>query len=179
MVSKSRPTPASWLYTHTHTHLVYIYIVIHRQTFVLSELFSVARHAGRSKPESKPVQLYDRLSFRPLGHKRTTLATGIFLGILYFSKQQQPLFMFFHTLSVTRELNSFEEPCITLMVADNSFARELNPHGEHIYIYTHTHTLFMPTYTHVQIHIPKVGKTGYCLKRVEQYIPGSLKCFKC
>ena len=35
--------------------------------FVLSELFSVARHAGRSKPRSKPVQLYVRLSFRPLG----------------------------------------------------------------------------------------------------------------
>ena len=42
---------------------IYIYIYSHPQTdcFVLSELFSVARHAGRSKPESKPVQLYDRL----------------------------------------------------------------------------------------------------------------------
>ena len=30
--------------------------------FVLSELFSVARHAGRSKPGSKPVQLYVGLS---------------------------------------------------------------------------------------------------------------------
>ena len=38
-------------------------IYSHPQTdcFVLSELFSVARHAGSSKPESKPVQLYDRL----------------------------------------------------------------------------------------------------------------------
>ena len=56
-----------------------------------------------------------------------------------FSKQQQePLFTFFDTLSATRELNSFEEPCITLTVAVNSFARELNPHGGvyiHIYIY--------------------------------------------
>ena len=26
-------------------------------------------------------------------------------------------------------LNSFEELCITLAVAGNSFARELNPHG--------------------------------------------------
>ena len=42
---------------------IYVYIYSHPQTdcFVLSELFSVARHAGRSKPESKPVQLYDRL----------------------------------------------------------------------------------------------------------------------
>ena len=47
---------------------IYIYIYCHPQTdcFVLSELFSVVRHAGRSKPGSKPVQLYVRLSFRPL-----------------------------------------------------------------------------------------------------------------
>ena len=39
---------------------IYIYIYSHPQTdcFVLSELFSVARHAGRSKPGSKPIQLY-------------------------------------------------------------------------------------------------------------------------
>ena len=39
---------------------IYIYIYSHPQTncFVLSELFSVARHAGRSKPWSKPVQLW-------------------------------------------------------------------------------------------------------------------------
>ena len=44
---------------------IYIYIYIYRlpQTdcFVLSELFSVARHIG-----SKPIQLYVRLSLRPL-----------------------------------------------------------------------------------------------------------------
>ena len=45
---------------------IYIYIYSHPQTdcFVLSELFSVARHAGSSKPGSKPVQLYVRLCFR-------------------------------------------------------------------------------------------------------------------
>ena len=37
---------------------IYIYIVIHRQTFVLSELFSEAWHVGRSKPGSKPAQHY-------------------------------------------------------------------------------------------------------------------------
>ena len=43
---------------------MYIYIYCHPQTdsFVLSELFRVARHAGRSKPGSKPTQLYVRLS---------------------------------------------------------------------------------------------------------------------
>ena len=44
---------------------------LHPQTdcFVLSELFSVARHVGRSKPGSKPIQLYVRLSLRPLDQK--------------------------------------------------------------------------------------------------------------
>ena len=46
-------------------------IYSHPQTdcFVRSELFSVAIHAGRSKPGSRPVQLYVRLSFKPLGHQ--------------------------------------------------------------------------------------------------------------
>ena len=62
----------------------YIYIYIYPQTgcFVLLELFSVATHAGRSKPGSKPDQLYVRLSFRPLGHQADHLANGI-LKYLY------------------------------------------------------------------------------------------------
>ena len=48
---------------------MYIYCHPQPDCFVLSELFSVARHAGRSKPRSKPVQLYVRLSLRPLGHR--------------------------------------------------------------------------------------------------------------
>ena len=47
-----------WWYCHPQT-----------DCFVPSELFSVARHAGRSKPRSKPVQLYVRLNLRPLGHQ--------------------------------------------------------------------------------------------------------------
>ena len=48
-----------------------LYIYSHPQTdcFVLSELFSVARHVGRSKPGSKPIQLYVRLNLRPLGRQ--------------------------------------------------------------------------------------------------------------
>ena len=50
---------------------LYIYIYCHPQTdcFVISELFSVARHVRRSKPGSKPIQLYIRLSLRPLGQQ--------------------------------------------------------------------------------------------------------------
>ena len=41
----------------------------------------MARHAGRSKPGSKPVQLYVRLSFGPVGHllQGDTLAPYLFI----------------------------------------------------------------------------------------------------
>ena len=50
---------------------IYIYIYSHPLTdcFVLSELFSVARHIGGSKPGSKPIQLYLRLSLKPPGQQ--------------------------------------------------------------------------------------------------------------
>ena len=47
-----------FLWLRIYDIYIYIYIVIHRYCFVLSELFSVARHIGRSKPGSKPVQHY-------------------------------------------------------------------------------------------------------------------------
>ena len=53
---------------------IYIYIYSHPQTaerFVLSELFSVARHVGRLKLGSKPAQLYVRLSILPLSWQMT------------------------------------------------------------------------------------------------------------
>ena len=58
--------------THTHTYIyIYIYKYCHPQTncFILSKLFSVARHVGRSKPGSKPIQIYVRLNLRPLGQQ--------------------------------------------------------------------------------------------------------------
>ena len=46
---------------------IYIYIYCHPQTdcFILSELFSVARPAGRSKPGSKPVYMKDGSLYLP------------------------------------------------------------------------------------------------------------------
>ena len=61
-------------------------IYCHPQTdcFVLSELFSVARHAGRSKPGSKPIQLYVRLSLRPLGRQYIYIYIYIYIyGLSY------------------------------------------------------------------------------------------------
>ena len=50
---------------------IYIYIYCPPQTdcFVLSVLFSVARHVGRLKPGSKPVEFCIRISLRPLGQQ--------------------------------------------------------------------------------------------------------------
>ena len=64
---------------------IHIYIYSHPQTdcFILSELFSVARHAGRSKPGSKPVQLYARLCYRPLGHQADHVGKGNFKVFLF------------------------------------------------------------------------------------------------
>ena len=49
---------------------IYIYICLycHPQIdcFVVSQFISVARHVGRLKLESKPAQIYVRLSIRPL-----------------------------------------------------------------------------------------------------------------
>ena len=61
-----------FIYIYMYIYIcIYIYIYRHPQTdcFVLSELFSVAKQVGRSKPGSKPIQLYVRLSLRPLGQQ--------------------------------------------------------------------------------------------------------------
>ena len=53
------------------TYYIYIYIYCHPQIdcFVVSQLFRVTRHVGRLMLESKPAQLYVRLSIRPLGQQ--------------------------------------------------------------------------------------------------------------
>ena len=58
---------------------IYIYIYCHPQTdcFIVSQLFSVARHVGCLKPGSKPVQLYVRLSIRPLSQQVYHVGEGI------------------------------------------------------------------------------------------------------
>ena len=56
-------------------HLVYC----NPQTdcFVASQLFSVARHVGRLKLESKPAQLYIRLSIIPLSKQANHVTSGL------------------------------------------------------------------------------------------------------
>ena len=89
------------------------HIYCHPQTdcFFLSELFSVARHVGRSKPGSKPIQLYVRLSLKPLGQQAYhVLAKGVVKVFMYQQKQ----------------------PFVYIFIPFYIYI--------YIYIYTHTHT---------------------------------------
>ena len=118
-----------YIYTHILTHR-------HPQTdcFVLSELFSAVRHAGRSKPGSKPVQLCVRLCFRPLVHQAETLAKGIFKVFLFLETAAAVVCLHFFIPYRLPECSILSKSfCITLAAAGNSFARELNPHGGSIY----------------------------------------------
>ena len=79
---------------------IYIYILCHPQTdcFVVSQLFSMARHARGFKLGSKPGWLY----VSQISYLRAiiilSISEGIFLKII-----------FTYTLSATRGLNSWEE----------------------------------------------------------------------
>ena len=106
--------------------------------------------------------------------KRTTLAKEI-LRYFYFLETAAAAFVYiFYTLSATRVLNSFEELCITLAVAGNSFARELNPHGgAYIYIYIYStsvkkNKMLYQAYIYIYIYIyirPQLKKIKYCTKQ--------------
>ena len=63
----------------TTTIFIYMNIYCHPQIdcFVVSRLFSVARHVRRLKLGSKPAQLYVRLSIIPLSLQANHVSSGI------------------------------------------------------------------------------------------------------
>ena len=114
---------------------IYIYIVIHRQIFVVSRLFSVVRHVGCLKLRLKPTQLYVKLSIILLSYLLTYISSVIIRHFVV------ALVCLHFALLDTRVLNSYEELCITQVAAINSFARELNPWWESVYIVIHRQTV--------------------------------------
>ena len=62
-----------WSFLQNNNHLA----VKKTDCFVVSQLFSVARHVGRLKLGSKPTQLYVRLSIRLLGQQAYHVSLGI------------------------------------------------------------------------------------------------------
>ena len=103
------------------TLYIYIYIVIHRQIcFVLSELSSVARQARFPKLRSKPGWPKRQTKILSLSHEETNAGEG------NLNAYVSHLFLFsIYPLNGYRELNSFEEPCFTLVATITSLAREL------------------------------------------------------
>ena len=90
---------------------IYIYVCVcvcvycHPRTdcFVVSQLFSVARHVGCLKLGSKPTQLYVRFSILPLSQQSTYASSGII-------RHYVAAFVCLHfALPDNRVLNSFEE----------------------------------------------------------------------
>ena len=126
-----------------------ICIYCHPQTdcFVLSELFIVARDAGRSKPGSKPVQLYVKLSFRPVGHQADHVGLRNF-KVFILATATAAFVYNFYTLSAIRVLSSYEELCITLYIYIYIYIHVC------IYLYICTHARTQKhTYTRVYIYI--------------------------
>ena len=129
-----------WLYNiHTLFVSMYIciYIVIHRQTVSFYQNSSVwldtqdARNRDRN-PSNFTLDWFQ--TCRPPSGSRWLREF-----LRYFILATAAAFVYiFNTLSASRVLNSFEELCIT--AADNSFARELNPHGG-AYIVIHRQTV--------------------------------------
>ena len=74
-----------------------------------------------------------------------------------------------------RELNSFEEPCFTLVATISSLARELNPTGvgEHIYCHPQIDCFVLPELFSVarQARFPKPGSKHSWLKRQSKILP--------
>ena len=115
------PQYYKYIYIYIYIYIC-MYIVIHRHCFVVSQLFSVARHVERLKLGSKPSQLYARLSIRPLGQQAYHVGQGI---IRYYVATAAFVCLHFYTLPDTRVLKSFEELCIMRATVANPFARVL------------------------------------------------------
>ena len=90
---------------------IYIYILGHPQTdcFVVSQLFSLARHAGRFKLGSRPAQLYVRLGILPSGDIHQVTYVSPRIPTHYVSS----FVCLYFALPDTRVLNLFEELFIT------------------------------------------------------------------
>ena len=110
---------------------IYIYICCYTQTdcFVLSELFSVARHEGRSKSGSKPIQLYVRLSLRPLGQQADYVGKGNFLRYSCSNSSSVRLFTFFYPVGY-QSAQFFRRALHYASGSRQFFARVLTPIGE-------------------------------------------------
>ena len=141
---------------------IYIYSRPQTDGFVVSQIFSVARHVGRFKLGLNPAQLYVRFGIITLSHQLIYISTGMI-------RHYVVAFVCLHfALPDTRMLHSFEELCITWEAAVNSFARVLNsPEGERIYCHPQTDVFIVSQLFNVTRH---VGCFKLGLKPTQLYV---------
>ena len=90
----------------------------------------MARHARFTKLGSKTVRVLRQPEILPRSYEKTSVSEGIlnthvillFVSFFFF-------FFYIYLLNGYRELNSFEEPCLTQVSTVTPFAREVNPMG--------------------------------------------------
>ena len=87
-----------------------IYNHIQTDCFIVSQLFSIARHVWRLKLGSKPAQLYVRHSIKPLGQQANYISSVIIR--LYFYTTQSSSF-------TSMQLNGFKYSNLTLIIQSN------------------------------------------------------------
>ena len=73
-----------------------------------TDSFSVARHAGRSKPGSKPVQLYVRISFRHVGHQADDFCYGNFKVFILATAAAAAAFVYIFLYPIGYQSAQFE-----------------------------------------------------------------------
>ena len=138
-------TPHTCIYIY-----IYIYIYSHPQTdcFILSELFSVVKHVGRSKLGSKPIQLYVRLNPRQLGQQAYHGWLGKLLRYLY-SNSSSRLFTFVYPIGY-QSAQFFRRALHYASGGRKSLYESAQPPWGSVYIVIHTHK---HTHTHTHIYI--------------------------
>ena len=122
-----------------YIYIIYIYILSSTDRLFLSIWNSsvwLDTQDARSRDRNPSNFTLDLVSDRS-ANMHTTLAKGIFKALCSNSSSSKHPFVYIHTLSATRVLNSFEELCIMRAATENSFARVLNPHGG-AYMWRHT-----------------------------------------
>ena len=110
---------------------IYIYIYCHPQTdcFIISQLFSAARHAGHFKLGSKLAQLYIRLNILLLSPQATYVSSGIIMPCVI-------IFNCLHFDSIHKKSFALGEwqPLIPLLECST-------PEKGSVYIYIHMYML--------------------------------------
>ena len=127
---------------------IYIYILSSTDCFVVSQLFSVARHIGLLKLGSKPTQFYVRLSIIPLSQQ----ANHIRLGII---RHYVVAFVCLHFWLTGYQSAQFIRRALHDASGSHKFFQQSAqpPVGEHIYYHPQTDCFIVSQFFNVARHV--------------------------